>query len=69
MMQADLAERLNYSDKTISKWERAESAPDISSLVEIANIFDVSIDYLAGLENAEDRIKNTKKTALNIIIL
>ena len=35
---SELAEKLNYSDKTISKWERAESSPDISVLVEIANL-------------------------------
>ena len=33
MTQMELAEKLNYSDKTISKWERAESTPDISVLV------------------------------------
>ena len=31
MTQMELAEKLNYSDKTISKWERAESSPDISA--------------------------------------
>ena len=46
LTQAGLAEKLNYSDKTISKWERGESSPDISVLVDIADLFGVSIDSL-----------------------
>ena len=44
--QLELAEKLNYSDKAVSKWERGESTPDISVLVEIADMFGVSVDYL-----------------------
>lgn len=51
MTQTELGERLNYSDKTVSKWERAESTPDITVLAEISLLFGVSVDYLAGLEN------------------
>lgn len=51
MTQLELAEKLNYSDKTISKWERAESSPDISILVEIAELFGVSLDYLVTEEH------------------
>ena len=51
MTQMDLAEKLNYSDKTISKWERAESTPDISVLVEIADLFGVTLDYLVKAES------------------
>ena len=46
MTQAELAERLNYSDKAISKWERGESIPDVSVLKEIADVFGVTVDYL-----------------------
>ncbi len=61
MTQLELAEKLNYSDKTISKWERAESSPDISVLVEMANIFGVSLDYLVRSENIEETIKTNKQ--------
>lgn len=61
MTQMELAEKLNYSDKTISKWERAESSPDISVLVEIANLFGVSLDYLVTAENIEETVKENKK--------
>lgn len=53
MTQLELAERLNYSDKTISKWERAESTPDISVLIELAELFGVTLDYFAKAEHAD----------------
>ena len=46
MTQADLAARLNYTDKAISKWERGESMPDITVLKSIADLFSVTVDYL-----------------------
>lgn len=46
MTQLELAERLNYSDKAVSKWERGESLPDVGTLKEIADLFCVSVDYL-----------------------
>ncbi len=46
MTQAELAERLNYTDKAISKWERAESIPDAIILKQIADLFGVTMDYL-----------------------
>ncbi len=60
MTQMELAEKLHYSDKTISKWERAESSPDISVLVEIADLFGVSLDYLVRPENIEEAVKENK---------
>lgn len=60
MTQMELAEKLNYSDKTISKWERAESTPDISVLVELADLFGVSLDYLAKGENAGTTVSKPK---------
>lgn len=53
MTQLDLAEKLNYSDKAVSKWERGESIPDVRVLMNIASIFGVNINYLVedhGLE-------------------
>ena len=48
MTQAELAERLNYTDKAVSKWERGESMPDVTTLVQLADLFGVSLDDLAG---------------------
>lgn len=53
MTQMELAEKLNYSDKTISKWERAESTPDISVLAEIAELFGVTLDYFVTEEQSK----------------
>ena len=60
MTQMELAEKLNYSDKTISKWERAESSPDISVLVEMADLFGVTLDYLVRTENVEEAVSEHK---------
>lgn len=46
MTQAELAEKLNYSDKTISKWERAEGLPDLVVSQNIAELFGVPLDAL-----------------------
>jgi len=64
MTQLDLAQKLNYSDKTISKWERGESTPDINVLVNIADIFGVSLDYLVRSENIDEQVtKNRLETS------
>lgn len=55
MTQFELAERLNYSDKAVSKWERGESVPDIAVLKKIADIFSVTVDYLLEEEHAKKR--------------
>ncbi len=46
LTQAQFAERLNYTDKAISKWERGESVPDIAVLWQIADMFGVTVDWL-----------------------
>lgn len=43
--QLDLANKLNYTDKAISKWERGESTPDVETLYKMAEIFEVTVDY------------------------
>ena len=56
--QSDLAEQLNYSDKSISKWERGDSVPDIEMLCKVAEIFHVSIEYLTTEHSEIDIKKN-----------
>ena len=46
MTQADLADKLNYTDKAVSKWERGESVPDVVTLVQIAELFGIGMDEL-----------------------
>lgn len=51
MTQLELAEKINYSDKSVSKWERGESLPDIVVLKAVADLFEVTLDYLAEEEH------------------
>ena len=46
MTQAELGSKLNFSDKTISKWERAEAIPDAFVLKQMGELFGVSVDNL-----------------------
>ncbi len=46
MTQAGLADKLNYSDKAVSKWERGESIPDVITLVELSRLFGITVDDL-----------------------
>ena len=52
--QLELANKLNYSDKAVSKWERGESLPDISVLLRIAELFGVSLDYLVHTHKKDE---------------
>ena len=46
--QLELAERLNYSDKAVSKWERGESLPDVYVLTRIASLYGITVGNLIG---------------------
>ena len=60
MTQIQMAERLNYSDKAVSKWERGESIPDVAVLKELADLFSVSLDYLLEKEHpVKPEVKQT----------
>ena len=48
LTQAGLAERLNYSDKAVSKWERGESVPDVLTLMQLAEQFGVTVNDLVS---------------------
>ena len=52
LTQAGLAEKLNYSDKAVSKWERGESMPDVQTLVQLAELFEVTVNDLLVDPNA-----------------
>ncbi len=64
LTQAELAEKLGYSDKSVSKWERGESVPDIYVLKNIADIFDVTVDYILVRHEAGKRVATRKETAM-----
>ncbi len=58
--QQDLANLLTYSDKSISKWERGESTPDIEVLLKISDLFKVDINYLLTPLSEEEKQKRLK---------
>ncbi len=61
--QAELAEKINYSDKSVSKWERGEALPDLKVLTKLAELFDVTVDYFVT-ENAVDAPEEFTSPAL-----
>ena len=52
LTQANLAEKLNYSDKAVSKWERGESIPDVLILMQLADLFGITVNDLICDPNA-----------------
>lgn len=75
LTQITLAETLNYSDKAISKWERAEAIPDILTLIQIASLFHITVDRLftegdfETVIEAENKDKPIKGMKAKIILL
>lgn len=64
LTQAELAEKLNYSDKAISRWERGDTLPDIDMLCELCEFYGITLNDLIN-ENfnteKESEIKDTSK--------
>lgn len=70
MTQSALAEQLNISNRTVSKWETGEGMPDISLLPALAKALGVSVDELLAGKKAEvkkRRILRLKKLKIRII--
>ena len=74
MTQAELGAKLNYSDKSVSKWERGEAIPDAYVLSEMAELFGVTVDYLLSSHDGWEPPKEEKpeeeapKYSVDIII-
>lgn len=67
MTQLALAEKLNYSDKAVSKWESGASIPDVIVLKEIADLFGVTVDSLLS-ENCSAEVSAPRKTRLHVVV-
>lgn len=63
--QADLAEKLNYSDKSVSKWERAEGTPDIFILSRIAELYHITVQDL--LREKKVPKAGTRRFIINVL--
>jgi len=62
--QIELAEKLNYSDKSVSKWERGETVPSVEVLTEMARLYAVTLDYMV-CEHADETIKYEHETKVS----
>ena len=62
LSQEELANRLNVSRQTISKWEVGESSPDLEKLVAISELFDISLDELVL-----DKVVKKEETSEQIV--
>ena len=61
LTQAELAEKINYSDKSVSKWESGNGVPDIYILLQLAELYHVTLNDLVGEETPVE-VRNQKKT-------
>ena len=78
LTQAELGAKLNYSDKTISKWERGEAIPDAYVLTQLGEIFGVTVDNIlsshdswqpVGVEEAEQEHSYSTNMIIAIAVL
>ncbi len=66
--QAELAEKINYSDKSVSKWESGNGVPDIYVLVQLAELYGVMVDTLLG-DGAPVRVQKKTRSLHALIML
>ena len=62
LTQEQLAEKLNITNQSVSKWEKDINAPDITLLVELADLFEPSVDYLLGRGENKPMVNTTHKS-------
>lgn len=68
LTQIELAEKLNYTDKAVSKWERGDSVPDVAVLKSLADLFGVTVDYMLTEDHSEVTVKQEKRKASHLVI-
>ena len=61
LTQAELAEKFNYTDKAVSKWEKGETSPDIETLYALCEFYGVTIDYLTHPGSKQEKEEFVKK--------
>lgn len=68
LSQEELANRLNVSRQTVSKWEVGDSTPDMEKLIAISDLFDVSLDKLVmGKDDAPDAQPSSKSELATVL--
>ncbi len=66
MTQNELAEKMNVTDKAVSKWERDLSCPDVNTISKLADILEVSIEELLKAKK-KDNLEMKTKDLMNLI--
>lgn len=69
LTQLQLAEMLNYSDKAVSKWERGEAIPDLRVLIQLAKIYNITVDDIISPASAEKIVKPKLNTGTKRILI
>lgn len=68
LTQEEVAEKLDVSRQAVAKWESGHVYPDISNLIQISNLFNVTIDYLVREQKCMINISSETKTDLDKLI-
>lgn len=68
LTQGQLAEALNYSDKSVSKWERGEGLPDLVVMMKLAGIYNISLNDLVA-DKPKKRIPDMRRQKILITLL
>ena len=68
MTQLELGVALSYSDKAVSKWERAEGIPDAYVLLKLSEIFGCSVDYLLHEHGEKEPLPKQKKRVNHAVV-
>lgn len=61
LTQTELADCINYSNKSVSKWERGEGIPDVYMLMNISGVFDITVSELIGQTEMSKKTKEKLK--------
>lgn len=66
--QTELAEQFGYSDKAISKWENGDTLPDIQTLYQLCEFYNVTLDFLISEQSFDEKIKYINHLNKKVII-
>lgn len=66
--QTELAEQFGYSDKAISKWENGDTLPDIQTLYQLCEFYNVTLDFLVSEQSFDEKIKYINHLNKKVII-
>lgn len=64
LTQEQLAEKLGVSNRSVSRWENAKNMPDFDLVIELANLYGISIEEILNGERKNDMIDKEKETAM-----